>query len=77
MLLFDVGNTEVKMGIYKDGKIIEKYRFVTNSNISEDEFYLMIYPLIDKNVFKKIAISSVVPNITKNVKNIKCEKIFC
>lgn len=76
MLLFDVGNTEVKMGIYKDGKIIEKYRFVTNSNISEDEFYLMIYPLIDKYVFKKIAISSVVPNITRMLRILSVKRFF-
>ena len=76
MLLFDVGNTEVKMGIYREGKIIEKYRFMTNPNISEDEFYLMIYPLIDKYIFKKIAISSVVPNITRMLRMLSLKRFY-
>ncbi len=76
MLLFDVGNTEVKMGIYKDNKITEKYRFVTNPNISEDEFYLIIYPIIGKYVFKKIAISSVVPNITRMLRTLSVRRFF-
>ncbi len=76
MLLFDVGNTEVKMGIYKDGKIIQKYRFITNPNISEDEFYLLIYPLIDKHIFKKIAITSVVPNVTRMLRILSVKRFF-
>ncbi|MFA5719839.1 MAG: type III pantothenate kinase [Acholeplasmataceae bacterium] len=76
MLLFDVGNTEVKMGIVVNNEIILKYRFTTNPNISDDEFYLLIHPLIDKYIFKKIAISSVVPKVTMMLRDLSKKRFF-
>lgn len=76
MLLFDVGNTEIKMGIVKEDKIALKYRFTTNPNLSEDEFYLLIYPIIESYTFRKIAISSVVPKLTMMLRDLSKKRFY-
>lgn len=73
MILFDVGNTEIKIGIVKHQKIIAKYRFTTNTNLSEDEFYLLIYPIIKDYRFSIVAISSVVPSVTSMLRRLSLE----
>ena len=38
LLCLDIGNTNIVMGITDNTKIIEKYRFATNTLITEDEY---------------------------------------
>ena len=38
LLCLDIGNTNIVMGITNLNKIIEKYRFATNTLITEDEY---------------------------------------
>ena len=63
ILLFDVGNTNIVMGIVKDNKIVNTYRFITNSNMTEDEYYSKFQSIIGTSQIDGIAISSVVPLI--------------
>jgi type III pantothenate kinase len=70
ILLVDVGNTEVKIALSQDEDIIQKYRITTDRNLSADAYYLLIKPFIGHHVFEKIAISSVVPAVTKALKEL-------
>jgi len=64
ILAIDIGNTNTVLGLYEDGKYIIILR-VKN----ESEFETQLKKLIKFN-FKKIAISSVVPRLTKSFSNI-------
>lgn len=66
-LLFDIGNTSVKMAIAKNDEIVKKFVFSTNSFHKGDEFYLLIYPLLNSYKFTKAAVCSVVPEKTLEV----------
>lgn len=76
ILMFDVGNTELKIAIAKNNEIIKKYRFRTNPDISDDEMYLSYYNIIKDYVFSHIIIASVVPSITLKLKNIAKKYFF-
>jgi|SRR5690554_4569608 len=75
-LMFDVGNTELKIAIARENEIINKYRFKTNINLSDYELYLSFYNVIKDFTFKKIIIASVVPNITYKLKEISKKHLF-
>ena len=68
ILLFDVGNTALKMAFVKEDEIIKTYLFSTDVLKKADDFYLLIHPLISKYIFKKAAIASVVPHKTKELR---------
>ena len=61
ILLFDVGNTNIVMGIVEDNKIVNTYRFITNASMTEDEYYSKFQSVIGSSNIDGIAISSVVP----------------
>lgn len=75
-LMFDVGNTEVKIAIAKENEIINKYRFKTNINLSDYELYLSFYNIIKDFTIKKIIIASVVPEITYKLREISKKHLF-
>lgn len=68
ILLFDIGNTSIKMATVKDNKIVKRYVFSTQLLVKSDDFYLMILPLLSTHQFKKAAIASVVPSKTIELK---------
>lgn len=72
-LLFDVGNTEVKISIASNSKILKKYRLITDSKLSSDAYYFQMKPFIEEYSFDRVAISSVVPSITKALKEISSQ----
>ncbi len=66
LLVFDVGNTNIVLGTYKDDKLIKHWRLSTNRNQTIDEYGIMICNLfrfsnLDKCKVEAIIISSVVP----------------
>lgn len=67
ILLFDIGNTNIVLGICKDGKITKTFRFVTNSQLTEDDYYQKISNSINTYLEKELIdgsiISSVVPQL--------------
>ena len=63
ILLFDVGNSNIVLGISENKKIKATYRFITNSNLTEDEYYQKFKNIIGNEKIDGIAISSVVPQV--------------
>ncbi len=69
-LLFDIGNTNIFMGISDGFKIIDTYRLNTEIDKTGDEYYIQMKNLIDFKLVKHVAISSVVPRVTEKLKEI-------
>lgn len=61
ILCFDIGNTNIVLGIAKNKKIINTYRFVTNASLTEDEYYHKLQPIVKDIKVEGVVISSVVP----------------
>jgi len=70
ILLFDVGNTNISIGISDGQHILTTYRLNTEVSKTADEYYIQIKSLIDVKTIDEIAISSVVPRITERLKDI-------
>ncbi|MGD2270083.1 MAG: type III pantothenate kinase [Desulfobacterales bacterium] len=66
LLVIDIGNTNIVMGVYKGKKLVKNWRVRTERNTTEDEFNILITSLFEqsgihlKNVAKAV-ISCVVP----------------
>jgi len=70
ILLFDVGNTNISIGL-SDGKtILDTFRLNTEVTKTADEYYIAMKSLVDMNRITAVAISSVVPRITEKLKDI-------
>lgn len=68
LLVFDVGNTNIVLGIYQQDKLVKYWRLSTDRNSTVDEYGIKIcnlfsYAGLDYNEIKAIIISSVVPPI--------------
>jgi type III pantothenate kinase len=66
LLVIDVGNTNIVLGIFKGGTLIQDWRIRTEHNTTEDEFNILITSLLaDGNITRgnidQTIISSVVP----------------
>jgi type III pantothenate kinase len=67
LLAFDVGNTNIVMGVFRNGNLIQNWRMETHNNKSADEYGMVIHQLFDyegldiKDV-GDIIISTVVPS---------------
>lgn len=74
LLAADVGNTNVKLGIFDGDNLKFKLRFSTDENKTSDELavelytFLQIYNIDAKNIDGAI-ISSVVPKFTYNLRS--------
>ncbi|MDX9692445.1 MAG: type III pantothenate kinase [Acholeplasmataceae bacterium] len=75
ILLFDVGNTNISIGLSDGESILHTYRLNTEVTKTADEYFIAMKSLFDKNEIKDIAISSVVPRITEKLKEIS-QKYF-
>ena len=45
LLAFDVGNTNIVLGVFKDGRMITNWRLETDNNKSADEYGMIISQL--------------------------------
>lgn len=68
LLAFDVGNTNIVLGVFKDGKMITNWRLKTDNNKSADEYGMIIaqlfrYEGLDMKNVKDVIISTVVPSV--------------
>lgn len=68
LLTFDVGNSNIVMGVYKNDQLITNWRMATDYSKSADEIGIFIHQLfthekIDVNEVEDIIISSVVPHV--------------
>ena len=82
LLVFDVGNTNMVIGIYQDKSLVKDWRICTDIHKTSDEYGMLIGNLlahdnIDIKSIDDVIISSVVPNVMHALENfcIKyCEK---
>ena len=67
ILLFDIGNTNIELGIVKNDEIIKTYRFETNTKLTEDDYYQKINTSLNQYLkvenIEGAIISSVVPQL--------------
>ena len=68
LLAFDVGNTNIVLGVYKGDELITNWRMSTDNKKSADEIGMFVtqlfkYEGLDINDVKDVIISSVVPTI--------------
>lgn len=76
----DVGNTMVKIGFFKEEKLIKTLSFTTDERKTDDEFYLIIKNQLTANDIEiseenNIIYASVVPSINFALKN-ALERLF-
>ena len=74
LLVFDVGNTNMVLGIYKNKELIKDWRINTDKEKTSDEYGILIsslfkYENIDMSEIKDVIISSVVPNVMHSLEN--------
>ncbi|MFU8792944.1 MAG: type III pantothenate kinase [Acholeplasmataceae bacterium] len=70
ILLFDVGNTNITIGLSDGKKLLKTFRLNTEVTKAADEYYLNLKSLIDLREIDDVAIASVVPRITEKLKEI-------
>jgi type III pantothenate kinase len=68
LLAFDVGNTNIVFGIYKDSELLGLWRLTTDKNKTADELGITVAQLLEYENFnlrdvKDVIISSVVPQM--------------
>lgn len=68
LLAFDVGNTNIVLGVFRDGKLMQSWRLETDNNKSADEYGMIInqlfsYEGLDPKEVKDVIISTVVPQM--------------
>ena len=74
LLVFDVGNTNMVLGVYEGKKLLKDWRISTDKEKTSDEYGVLINNLFQfdglnlKNVIDVI-ISSVVPNVMHSLEN--------
>ncbi|MBR4074791.1 MAG: type III pantothenate kinase, partial [Firmicutes bacterium] len=68
LLAFDVGNTNIVLGVFKDGQLIQNWRMETDTKKSADEYGMLINQLFEyeglkTSDVKDVIISTVVPPV--------------
>ena len=68
LLAFDVGNTNIVLGVFKDGNLIQNWRMETDNNKSADEYGMLVnqlfsYEGLNTKEVKDVIISTVVPSV--------------
>ncbi|MEG0685637.1 MAG: type III pantothenate kinase, partial [Coprobacillus sp.] len=80
LLVFDVGNTNMVLGVYDGKALIRDWRINTDLNKTSDEYGVLINNLFDASdipltFINDIIISSVVPAVMHSLENF-CKK-YC
>ena len=80
LLAFDVGNTNIVLGVFKDGKMVTNWRMETDNRKSADEYGMIIHQLfayenLDIKEVKDVIISTVVPSILYTLQHLS-QKYF-
>ena len=73
LLVIDVGNTNIKLGIFKEEKLVTSFRMTTSVSRTSDEIGVIISDLLNtceigKEDLEAAIISSVVPNVMHSLK---------
>ena len=75
LLAFDVGNTNIVLGVFKEGKMITNWRLETDNNKSADEYGMIIgqlfnYEGLKVDDVKDVIISTVVPSVLDTLQHL-------
>lgn len=73
ILVIDVGNTNITLGVYEGGKLIRNWRLSSKIARTQDEFWILINTLckmdgVAVEAIEGVAIGSVVPSVTTVIK---------
>lgn len=74
VLVVDIGNTNIVIGVYDDDNLIGSWRMVTNSKKTSDEYGIFILSLLNYNdinskSINSVIVSSVVPDVMYSFEN--------
>jgi type III pantothenate kinase len=74
VLLLDIGNTNIKIGVVKSGKIIKTWRIASDHNKTADEFGMVFLELFQSNGFafsevEGVIMSSVAPALNYTIEH--------
>ena len=74
LLVFDVGNTNMVLGVYEGTELKKHWRINTDKEKTSDEYGILIsnlfqYDNVDMNSITDVIISSVVPNVMHSLEN--------
>lgn len=74
LLVIDVGNTNITLGVFDEDAIVANYRITTKVSRTSDEYGLLLVELlrargIQKEQIEDVIIASVVPNIMYSFQN--------
>ena len=74
LLVFDVGNTNMVLGLYENKELIKYWRISTDKNKTSDEYGALIntlfqYEDMDLRAVENVIISSVVPSVMHALEN--------
>lgn len=80
LLAIDVGNTNIVLGIYENGKLLYDWRVSSDKSKTSDEYGLLFRDIFEASnikisCIKDIIISSVVPNLMHSIPA-ACERYF-
>lgn len=80
LLAFDVGNTNIVLGVFKDGEMVTNWRLETDNRKSAEEYGMVIHQLfqyenLDVNEVEDVIISTVVPSILYTLQHLS-QKYF-
>ena len=73
ILVIDVGNTNITLGVYEGGKLTYNWRLSSKIARTQDEFWMLINTMcqmdgVSVSSIKGVAIGSVVPSVTTVIK---------
>ncbi|MDD2372506.1 MAG: type III pantothenate kinase [Syntrophomonadaceae bacterium] len=82
ILVFDVGNTNMVIGVYQEDKILTHWRIRTDTLRTCDEYGMMIkalfdYQQIEMKKVKAVVISSVVPSLMLELEGLSHKYFSC
>lgn len=74
-IAIDIGNTNLVVGIFSDGKLIKKWRLATRRDTTRDEYSILLRSMlkdegIEPDTIKTGAVCSVVPILTPKIDSI-------
>lgn len=75
LLVLDVGNTNITLGIYDGDKIIETFRLVSDKNFSTNDYEKSLKELLSEYEIKECVIGSVVEELDERLKE-ACNRAF-
>ena len=75
LLVLDVGNTNITLGVYNQDKIVETFRLVSEKEFSVEDYEKSLKDILSNYVISKCIIGSVVEELKVVLKN-ACDRAF-